>query len=88
MGENDIWPWIRFPRPGFSSVPGIAFDMRCVERVEQRGKGCRVWFKSGGSAKLNVNWTYLADLLRAWDPLDQDDEDDGHEEGEHNAQGT
>lgn len=86
MEEGDIWPWVRFPRGHWGQRPGVAFDMRRVERVEQLRKGCRVWFQSGGSVKLDVRWTYLADLLRAWDPMSQgDNENDEQEEGEPSA---
>jgi len=86
MGEDGIWPWVRFPRGWWGQRPGVAFDMRRVERVEQLRKGCRVWFHSGASVRVNANWTYLADLLMAWDPLNQSDDEDEEEAG--NAQGT
>lgn len=83
-----MWPWVRFPKDFGDRWPGAAFDMRCVERVEQLPKGCRVHFKSGGSMNINANWTYLADLLTAWDPQNQGDDTDENEEDGANAQGT
>ncbi len=88
MEEDEFWPWVRFPKGYWGQAPGVAFDMRRVERVEQLRKGCRVWFQSGGSVKVNASWTYIADMLRAWDPLNQGDEDDVEEEGKPSAQGT